>query len=256
MSTLNRETVLSVHHWTERLFSFKTSRDPAFRFDSGQFTMIGLEIDNRPLLRAYSMASASYDESLEFFSVKVSDGPLTSRMQTIRPGDQILVGRKATGTLVLHNLLPGKRLLLLSTGTGIAPFASILRDPDTYEKFSSVVLVHGCRLITELMYGQQLIESIRNDELIGPASHGRLAYLSTVTRQPYRTRGRITDLIASGSLFADGLSPLDRDLDRIMLCGSPGMLADMHSYLVALGYTEGNHSEPGHFVIEKAFVEK
>jgi ferredoxin--NADP+ reductase len=257
MSAFHKEKVLSVRHWTDTLFSFRATRDSSFRFMNGQFAMIGLEVEGRPLLRAYSMASANHEETLEFFSIKVADGPLTSRLQKIREGDTILVGRKATGTLIADNLLPGKRLLLLSTGTGLAPFASLIKDPDVYEKFESIVLVHGCRQVSELAYGEQLVAGLRDDELFGPMLNDKLIYYPTVTREPFRNRGRITDLITSEQLFNDiGQAPLDIETDRIMLCGSPGMLEDLKIMFEARGFLEGNHSEPGHFVIEKAFVER
>ncbi len=257
MSAFNEEQVLSVRHWTDSLFSFTTTRNPGFRFLNGQFTMMGLQIEGRPLLRAYSMASANHEDVLEFFSIKVADGPLTSRLQKIREGDIVLVGRKATGTLILDNLLPGRRLLLLSTGTGLAPFASLAKDPEVYEKFEQIVLVHGCRQVSELTYGERLIEGLRRDEMFGELLADKLAYYPTVTREPFRNRGRITDLIASEKLFEDlGQDPLDLDTDRAMLCGSPSMLEDLRRMLVGRGFEEGNHSEPGHFVIEKAFVER
>jgi ferredoxin/flavodoxin---NADP+ reductase len=257
MSAFQKETVLSVKHWTESLFSFTATRDPGFRFQNGQFAMIGLEIDGRPLMRAYSMASANHEEALEFFSIKVPDGPLTSRLQKIKEGDIILVGRKATGTLVAGNLIPGKRLLLLSTGTGLAPFASIIKDPDIYDAYETIVLAHGCRQVSELAYGEHLVENLRQDELFGPLLADKLIYYPTVTREPFKKRGRITDLISSGQLFADiGLPELDIGTDRIMLCGSPAMLGECQAMFVARGFVEGNHSEPGHFVIEKAFVER
>jgi ferredoxin/flavodoxin---NADP+ reductase len=252
-----KETVLSVQHWTDSLFSFTATRDPGFRFQNGQFAMIGLEVEGRPLLRAYSMASANHEEALEFFSIKVTDGPLTSRLQKIREGDTILVGRKATGTLIAGNLIPGKRLLLLSTGTGLAPFASLIKDPDIYDGFEAIILAHGCRQVSELAYGERLVEKLREDEFFGPLIADKLIYYPTVTREPFRNRGRITDLIASNQIFADiGLSGLDRETDRVMLCGSPGMLEELHAMFTVRGFTEGNHSEPGHFVIEKAFVER
>ena len=252
-----KETVLSVQHWTDSLFSFTATRDPGFRFQNGQFAMIGLEVEGRPLLRAYSMASANHEEALEFFSIKVADGPLTSHLQKIREGDTILVGRKATGTLIAGNLIPGKRLLLLSTGTGLAPFASLIKDPDIYDGFETIILAHGCRQVSELAYGERLVEKLREDEFFGPLIADKLIYYPTVTREPFRNRGRITDLIASNQIFADiGLSGLDRETDRVMLCGSPGMLEELHAMFTARGFTEGNHSEPGHFVIEKAFVER
>ncbi len=257
MSAFHREKVLSVRHWTDTLFSFTATRNSGFRFLNGQFAMIGLEIDGWPLLRAYSMASANHEESLEFFSIKVADGPLTSRLQQIKEGDTILVGRKATGTLITDNLIAGKRLLLLSTGTGLAPFASLIKDPDVYERFETIVLVHGCRQVSELAYGEQLVARLREDELFGELLQDKLIYYPTVTREPFRNRGRITDLIASSQLFDDiGASPLNIDTDRIMMCGSPAMLEELRDMLGARGFEEGNHSEPGHFVIEKAFVER
>ena len=257
MSAFHREKVLSVRHWTDTLFSFTATRNTAFRFQNGQFAMIGLEVDGRPLLRAYSMASANHEEELEFFSIKVADGPLTSRLQQIKQGDTILVGRKATGTLITDNLIPGKRLLLLSTGTGLAPFASLIKDPDVYDRFETIVLVHGCRQVSELAYGEQLVGTLANDEFFGPLMREKFIYYPTVTREPFRNRGRITDLIVSEQLFGDiGLPPLDIETDRIMLCGSPGMLEDLRVTFDARGFLEGSHSEPGHFVIEKAFVER
>jgi ferredoxin/flavodoxin---NADP+ reductase len=257
MSVFLREKVLSVKHWTDSLFSFTATRDPGFRFQNGQFAMIGLEIEGWPLTRAYSMASANHEEALEFFSVKVADGPLTSRLQNIKEGDTILVGRKATGTLIAGNLIPGKRLLLLSTGTGLAPFASLIKDPEIYDNYETIVLVHGCRQISELAYGEQLIANLEKDELFGPMIAGKLIYYPTVTREPFRNRGRITDLISSGELFRDINAPsLDIETDRIMLCGSPGMLNELHAMFTEKGFIEGNHSAPGHFVIEKAFVER
>jgi ferredoxin--NADP+ reductase len=257
MSAFQKETVLSVRHWTESLFSFTATRDPGFRFQNGQFAMIGLEVDGRPLMRAYRMASANHEEALEFFSIKVPDGPLTSRLQRIREGDVILVGRKATGTLVLGNLIPGKRLLLLSTGTGLAPFASLIKDPEVYETYETIVLAHGCRQVSELAYGERVVENLRSHEFLGPLIGDKLVYYPTVTREPFRNRGRITDLIDSGRLFEDiGQGALDRETDRIMLCGSPGMLEELRALFTARGFAEGNHSQPGHFVIEKAFVER
>ncbi len=257
MSAFQKETVLSVRHWTDSLFSFTATRDPGFRFQNGQFAMIGLEVEGRPLVRAYSMASANHEDALEFFSIKVADGPLTSRLQKIREGDIILIGRKATGTLVTANLIPGKRLLLLSTGTGLAPFASLIKDPDVYENYETIILAHGCRQVSELAYGERLVEKLRQDEFFGPLIDGKLIYYPTVTREPFRNRGRITDLIEQGQLFSElGLSGLSRDTDRVMLCGSPGMLGELHDMLTARGFAEGNHSAPGHFVVEKAFAER
>jgi ferredoxin--NADP+ reductase len=257
MSAFYREKVLSVRHWTDTLFSFTATRDSGFRFQNGQFAMIGLEVEGRPLLRAYSMASANHEEELEFFSIKVADGPLTSKLQKIREGDEILVGRKATGTLITDNLIPGKRLLLLSTGTGLAPFASLIKDPDVYERFETIVLVHGCRQVSELAYGEELVAKLRDDELFGPLLSEKLLYYPTVTREPFRNRGRITDLINSGKLFADiGLASLDPAHDRVMICGSPALVADTRTLLNGKGFVEGNHGEPAQFVVEKAFAER
>jgi ferredoxin--NADP+ reductase len=256
-SNYNRERVLTVHHWTDTLFSFTTTRDPSFRFLSGQFAMIGLEVEGRPLVRAYSMVSASYEETLEFFSIKVQNGPLTSRLQHLQVGDEVLMGRKPTGTLLLDNLLPGKRLYFLSTGTGLAPFMSLIKEPETYERFDSVILTHTCRHVAELAYGDFITRELPANEFYGDAVREKLVYYPTVTRDEFHHRGRITDLIKSGRLFADlGLPPLSRETDRLMLCGSPEMLAETRSLLVDSGFLEGNQSEPGEFVIEKAFVER
>src|SRR5262245_29778832 len=258
MSAYTQETVLSVRHWTDSLFSFTTTRSPSFRFSNGQFTMMGLETDGgRPLVRAYSMASPNYEDTLEFFSIKVPDGPLTSRLQHIKQSDRILVSKKPTGTLVVDNLLPGRFLYLLSTGTGLAPFMSIIRDPETYERYEKVVLVHGCRQVAELAYGERITADLPRDELIGEYVREKLIYYPTVTREPFHNRGRVTDLITSGQLFRDvGLAPLDAAQDRAMLCGSPQMLKDMREVLDECGFIEGSVSEPGTFVVEKAFVER
>jgi len=257
MSNLLAETVTGVRHWTDTLFSFTTTRDPAFRFLSGQFTMIGLEVDGKPLLRAYSMASAHYDEQLEFFSIKVPDGPLTSRLQHVTPGDPLLVGRKAVGTLVQDSLTPGRTLYLLGTGTGLAPFASIIRDPDVYDRFERVVLVHGCREVAELAYGEAIVSRLSDDELLGDLVRGKLLYYPTVTREPFRNRGRITTLLETGKLPSDlGLDRIDAAGDRMMLCGSPAFLGDMVALLDGAGFAEGSNARPGQYVIEKAFVEK
>lgn len=256
MSNFNEERVISVHHWTDTLFSFRTTRDPSFRFRNGEFTMIGLKVGEKPLLRAYSLVSANYEEELEFFSIKVQAGPLTSRLQHLKVGDPIIVSRKATGTLVVDNLHSGRNLYLLGTGTGLAPFLSIIKDPETYERFEKVVLIHGCRQVAELAYGET-ITTLPRDELLSDSIGDKLIYYPTVTREPFRNRGRITDLITSGKLFADiGVAPLDKAHDRVMLCGSPQMLADVRKHLDTEGFVEGNHGEPGDFVIEKAFVEK
>jgi ferredoxin--NADP+ reductase len=257
MSAFNTETVTSVHHWTERLFSFQTTRDPSFRFLNGQFTMIGLEVEGRPLMRAYSLASANYEEGLEFLSIKVQDGPLTSRLQNIQEGDKILVGRKPVGTLVADSLLPGKNLYLLGTGTGLAPFMAIIKDPEIYERFEHVVLCHGVRQVAELAYADYIQDQLPNDELIGEIVAGKLLYYPTVTREPFRNRGRLTDLIAQGTIAADlGLPVISKEDDRFMLCGSPELLTDMTAWLRAEGFQEGSHTTPAQFVVEKAFVEK
>jgi ferredoxin/flavodoxin---NADP+ reductase len=257
MSNLSREQVTSVHHWTDNLFSFKTTRNPAFRFVNGQFAMIGLEVDGRPLLRAYSMASANHEDYLEFFSIKVENGPLTSRLQHLQPGHAILVNSKPTGTLIHDNLLPGRVLYLLSTGTGLAPFLSVIKDPETYERYENVVLVHGCRHVRELAYKNVITEDLPGHEFLGEAVSEKLVYYPTVTRESFRNTGRITDLINSNKLPDDlGLPPLSPIDDRIMLCGSPSMLRDVVDILRDRGFQEGSHSEAGHYVVERAFVEK
>ncbi len=240
MSNLNTETVTSVHHWNDTLFSFTTSRDPGFRFKNGHFTMIGLEQDGgRPLLRAYSIASANYEEELEFFSIKVPDGPLTSQLQKIQPGDKIYVSRKPTGTLVADHLLPGKRLWLLSTGTGLAPFMSIIKDPEIYEKFDQVILTHGVRYTSELAYKDIIEQELPNNEFFGEIIRDQLLYYPTVTREPYRNKGRLTDLMTSGRIYEDlDLPKPNLDEDRFMLCGSPGMLKDLTDILDGWGFRE------------------
>ncbi|MEN5082877.1 ferredoxin--NADP reductase [Bosea sp. TWI1241] len=257
MSNFYEERVLSVHHWTDTLFSFTTTRDSTFRFKNGQFTMIGIKVNEKPLLRAYSVVSTNYDENLEFFSIKVPDGPLTSRLQNLKVGDPIIIGKKATGTLVLDNLKDGKRLFLLGTGTGLAPFLSLIRDPETYERYEKVVLVHGCRQVSELAYGERIQQELPNDEFLGEMIREQLLYYPTVTREPFRNRGRITDLLVSGQLFSDlGLGPFDGATDRFMLCGSPQMLVDLKAIFDERGLEEGNHGEAGDYVIEKAFAER
>ncbi|MFC4625697.1 ferredoxin--NADP reductase [Daeguia caeni] len=256
-SNFNLETVIDVHHWTDRLFSFRTTRNPGFRFQSGQFVMIGLEVEGKPLLRAYSIASSVYDDELEFFSIKVPNGPLTSRLQHLKVGDKVIVGKKPVGTLLYDNLIPGDNLWLLSTGTGLAPFLSIIRDLEAYERYKKIILVHGVRQVNELAYADLITKQLPEDEFLGESVREKLIYYPTVTREPFRNQGRITDLIASGKLFADlDLPKFNEDNDRIMLCGSPEMLADMRKILEGYDFEEGSQSEAGHFVIEKAFVEK
>jgi ferredoxin--NADP+ reductase len=257
MSAFNEERVLSVHHWTDKLFTFTTTRDPSLRFSNGHFTMIGLRVNEKPLLRAYSIVSANYEEHLEFLSIKVADGPLTSRLQHIKVGDSIIVGRKPTGTLLIDYLLPGKRLYLLSTGTGLAPFMSIIRDPATYEAFEQVVLVHGVRQADELAYHDLVTEHLPQHEFLGEMVSKQLLYYPTVTRESYRTMGRVTDLMETGKMFDDlKLPQLDVATDRVMICGSPHMLKDLKVMLEGRGFKEGNTSKPGDFVIERAFAEQ
>jgi ferredoxin--NADP+ reductase len=257
MSAFNEEKVLSVHHWTDRLFTFTTTRDQSLRFRNGHFTMIGLRVNEKPLLRAYSIVSANYEDHLEFLSIKVPDGPLTSRLQHIKVGDSIIVGRKPTGTLVTDYLLPGKRLYLVSTGTGLAPFMSIIRDPDTYERFDQIILMHGVRQVDELAYHDVLVEHLPKHEFLGELVTSKLRYYPTVTREQYRNTGRVTELIESGKLFEDlGMPPLDAAHDRVMICGSPAMLRDLKHMLEQRGFKEGNTSTPGDFVIERAFAEQ
>ncbi len=256
MSAFNEETVLSVHHWTDRLFTFTTTRDQSLRFSNGHFTMIGLRVNDKPLLRAYSIVSANYEEHLEFLSIKVPDGPLTSRLQHIQVGDKIIVGRKPTGTLLIDYLLPGKRLYLVSTGTGLAPFMSIVRDPETYERFEQIVLIHGVRQVDELAYHDVLVEHLPAHELLGDMVSSQLRYYPTVTREAYRNTGRVTELMKSGKLFSDlDLPPLNPAEDRVMICGSPAMLRDLKHMLEEQGFPEGNTSTPGAFVMDRAVAE-
>jgi ferredoxin--NADP+ reductase len=258
MAALDIQHVLTVHHWTDSLFSFTTTRSKSLRFESGQFVMIGLEVDGRPLLRAYSIASPHYAEHLEFFSIKVPDGALTSRLQHLRVGDPILVGHKATGTLVLSDLPPGRNLYLLATGTGLAPFMSIVRDPDVYERFDKVVLVHGVRETIDLAYARLIEHELPHDEFLGEAVTSKLVYLPVVTREHFRHQGRLPELIQSGALaHKAGLAPLDPTVDRAMLCGSPSMLLDTRAALDRLGFRQSpGLGQPGDYVIERAFVER
>ncbi len=249
------EKVLSVQHYTDRLFRFRMTRPAGFRFRSGEFAMIGLMVEGKPVYRAYSIASPAWDEELEFFSIKVPDGPLTSHLQKIQPGDTVLMRKKPTGTLVLDALTPGKRLYMFSTGTGIAPFASLIRDPETYEKFDDVILTHTCREVSELKYGLDLVEEIRNDEMLSEIVGEKLRLYSTVTREDYPFQGRITDLIANGKLFTDlGVPAFDPAVDRGMICGSAAMLKETKELLEKAGLEEGANNKPGEFVIERAFV--
>jgi ferredoxin--NADP+ reductase len=249
------EKVLSVTHYTDELFRFRMTRPAGFRFRSGEFAMIGLMVGEKPVYRAYSIASPSWDEELEFFSIKVPDGPLTSHLQLIKPGDTVLMRKKPTGTLVLDALTPGRRLYMLSTGTGVAPFASLIRDPETYEKFEEVILTHTCRTVAELKYGFDLVEEIRNDETLNEIVGDKLKHYATVTREDYPLQGRITDLIENGKLFSDlGVPPFDPEIDRGMICGSSAMLKDTKQLLEKAGLNEGANNKPAEFVIERAFV--
>ncbi len=257
MSAFLEEKVLSVHHWTDRLFSFTTTRDQALRFSNGHFTMIGLRGDNgKPLLRAYSIASANYEEHLEFLSIKVPDGPLTSKLQHIQVGDTIVVGRKPTGTLLIDYLTPAKRLYLIGTGTGLAPFMSIIRDPETYERFEQVVLLHGVREVKELAYHDYITQELPQNEFLGEMVSKQLLYYPTVTREAFEHQGRVTELLENGTISSDlGIPSLNSAEDRVMICGSPEMLRDLKALCEKLGFVEGNTSIPGQFVIERAFVE-
>ncbi len=254
------QTVTAVQHWTDRLFSFRVTRPQSLRFRSGEFVMIGLLGDNgKPLLRAYSIASPAWDDELEFYSIKVPDGPLTSKLQHIEVGDQIILRPKPVGTLVLDALLPGKHLWFFATGTGFAPFASLLRDPDTYERYEQVIMMHTCRDVAELEYGRQLIDGIRQDEmlaeLMGEGFSDKLLYYPTTTREESGHMGRITDNLTSGKAFADlGIEGIDPEHDRGMVCGSLDFNTDMKTVLEGFGLEEGANSDPKHYVVEKAFV--
>jgi len=260
------QTVTSVTHWTDQLFSFRVSRPASLRFRSGEFVMIGLMGDphpetgkQKPLLRAYSIASPAWDDELEFYSIKVQDGPLTSKLQHIQPGDQIILRPKPVGTLVHDALLPGDRLWMFATGTGFAPFASLLREPETYEKFDEVIVTHTCRDVAELEYGRQLIEGLKADplmqELIGTENLEKIRYYPTTTREESPKMGRITNLLQDGTVFKDlGLPQINTTHDRAMVCGSLGFNKDIMQILEGFGLTEGANSDPQHFVVEKAFV--
>lgn len=257
MANLITERVTSVHHWNDTLFSFTTSRDPGFRFKNGHFTMIGLHNEGRPLLRAYSIVSANYESELEFFSIKVQDGPLTSKLQHLQVGDEVYVSTKPTGTLIVDHLIPGRNLYLLSTGTGLAPFISIIKDPEVYEAYDKIILTHGVRHVGDLAYEKFITDELPNNEYFGEMIRDKLIYYPTVTREPFRNQGRLTDLMASGKLFSDiGLEDIDPEHDRFMLCGSPGMLKDTCRILDEKGFREARHGDQGHYVIERAFVEK
>jgi len=258
MSALFTEQVVQVHHWNDTLFSFRTTRDPSLRFRNGHFVMIGLPLEGKPLLRAYSIASPNYEEHLEFLSIKVPDGPLTSRLQHIAVGDSLLVGKKPVGTLVIDDLKPGRRLILLATGTGLAPFMSIVQDPQTYELFEEVVLLHGVRLVSELAYREWLTETLPAHEYLGELVNGKFRYVPTVTREDFMRQGRVTELLEdrhADDVF--GGRPLDAREDRVMICGSPAMLADLRAILDARGFVVSPQTGVvGDYVFERAFVER
>jgi ferredoxin--NADP+ reductase len=257
MTEINRERVIDVHHWSDTLFTIKATRDRSLRFRNGEFAMMGLEVGGKPLLRAYSMASANYEDHLEFYSIKVQQGPLTSRLQHIKEGDQILVSKKPTGTLLWDRLRPGRQLYLLSTGTGLAPFLSIIKDPEVYENFEKVILVHGCRYINELTYQQLITHELTHNEYFGERVKEKLIYYPAVTREPFKNYGRITSLLKSGKLMEDiGMPKLNLDDDRFMLCGSPAMLKSLTAILDDQGFSETRRDDVGEYVIERAFVEK
>ena len=258
MTSIVTERVLSVRHWTDTQFTVSTTRNAGLRFENGQFVMVGVEVDSRPLLRAYSIASANHEEHLEFLSIKVPDGPLTSRLQHIREGDSILISRKPTGTLLVQDLKAGERLYLLSTGTGVAPFMSILKDPDVYARFTRVILVHGVRWARETAVVQHFIDGLRQDTIFGALVASKLAYYPTITREPHANRGRMTTLIAAGKIFRDlELPALNPESDRLMVCGSPGMLVDTCGLLDSRGFKISAHiGEAGDYVVERAFVER
>jgi len=253
----SEEEVLSVEHYTKRLFKFTCTRPQSFRFRSGEFIMIGLPGENgKPLLRAYSVASPNWDDTLEFYSIKVANGPLTSKLQKIKAGDRVLLGKKPVGTLVLDALKPGKRLYMFSTGTGFAPFASLIRDPETYEKFDEVIVTHTCREVAELAYSKATVEGFLNDPDIGVLGRGKLKLYHSCTRESFDHEGRITDLIRSGQLFDDLSAPtLDPATDRAMICGSIDMTKELKGLMEEYGLREGANSDPADFVIERAFVD-
>lgn len=256
MAALSRQCVTDVHHWNDSLFSFRTTRDRGLRFENGHFVMVGLEVDGRPLMRAYSIASANYEEELEFLSIKVPGGPLTSRLKNLRIGDELLVSSKPTGTLVVDHLLPGKNLYLLGTGTGLAPFMSIIRDPAVYDRFERIVLAHGVRRISDLAYQDVILDQLPDNVFFGELVREKLIYYPTVTRESFRNQGRLTDLMVSGRLFSDlRLPEPDLAADRFMICGSPGMLKDTCAILESWGFSESRHGIQGHYVIERAFAE-
>lgn len=258
MVAIAHEEVLNVHHWNDSLFSFRTTRDASLRFRNGQFVMVGLETETRPILRAYSIASANHEEHLEFFSIKVPNGPLTSKLQHLKVGDKVLVSRKPTGTLLLDDLTAGRHLWLLATGTGLAPFLSLIKDPEAYQRFERIILVHGVRHVRDLSYRHSIEQTLPQHEYLGPMIRDQLIYLPTVTREPFSTQGRITTLLDSGQLSTlAGLPAINQADDRFMLCGSPAMLDDLNRSLDQRGFKiSPGIGEPGDYVIERAFAER
>ena len=253
---LLKEIVTEIHHWTDKTFSFKTTRDMSFRFKNGEFAMIGLEIDGKPLLRAYSVVSPNHEDHLEFLSIKVPNGPLTSKLQHIKIDDEIIVNSKPTGTLVCDYLLPGRNLFLFSTGTGLAPFMSIVRDPETYEKFEKIILTHTVRTSKELAY-KDLLTNLNNDEIYSEVTRNNFIYFNTVTREKWDNEGRITDWIKENKLWKKvGVESFKPEIDRVMICGSEDMTFDLKQIFEKLGSKEGSTKVQGGFVIEKAFAEK
>ena len=258
MSNLGTERVIDVRHWNDTLFSFRTTRSAGLRFENGQFVMIGLPVDGKPLLRAYSIASANHEDHLEFFSIKVQEGRLTSRLQHLEPGAEVIVGKKPTGTLLLSDLRPGRHLYLMGTGTGLAPFMSLVKDPEAYERFEKIVLMHGVRYTSELAYADYFTRDLPEDEVFGEWAREKLIYYPMVTREAHPNQARITEVIETGKLAADiGLPPLNPETDRVMICGSPAMLDDLRAMLDARGFTVSPHvGEAGDYVYERAFVER
>jgi ferredoxin--NADP+ reductase len=256
LAAITTQRVTAVHHWNDTLFSFKTTRDAGLKFENGHFVMIGMQVDGKPLMRAYSIASPNYAEELEFFSIKVQDGPLTSRLQNIEIGDELLVSSKPTGTLVVDHLLPGRNLYLISTGTGLAPFMSIIQDPEVYERYDKVILTHGVREVSELAYEDFITNELPNNEFFGEEVREKLIYYPTVTREDFRTQGRLTDAMSSGKLFDEISLPKPKlEDDRFMICGSPSMLKDTCAIIEEWGFKESRHGIQAHYVIERAFVE-
>ena len=257
MKNILPQKVTWTYHWNDRLFSFRTSRDPGYRFKNGQFAMIGLEVDGKPLMRAYSFASANYEDEFEFFSIKVPDGPLTSRLQHLKVDDTVLISSKPTGTLILDRLLPAKRLYLMSTGTGMAPFLSVIKDPETYEMFDQVILTHGVREISDLVYEDLILEQLPNHEFLGEMISKQLIYYPSVTREPFKTKGRLTDQFESGQLFRElGFPAPNIEDDRFMICGNMPFTKAMAKLATDRGFTESRRGEQAHFVTERAFVEQ